>query len=544
MNENASTGRSVAYLAIILTAIVGTAASLAAGYAVKNVNDRIADLAFSRKASESLQMIQAEVASANDALYTLRDLFDSADHAVSREEFQAFAQRLRGRFEGLRDTGWAPRVQKTARVSFEAQARTAGLHDYVIKQRNRDGKLDIAADRDVYFPIFYPDPVEMTAKVLGVDLTFEPTRRRAVLHSIETRTPASTPPLQLISGTGGINGFMSFLPVFGPDPSATTPRGIVYGVFEIAPMIERILKQTLHTKDMSLYFYDARMTPSEKPIYWHAADTGDPQEAVPMRADLLMRPHWEGELRLADQTWNVIFISQERSWDGMRQGLIWFGVGVVITGMIEIYLAISMRRTAQLQELTGQLRLTAKHLEERGEVLAHMATHDPLTGLPNRAALASDGLSIEPGADGNGDIAVLMLDLDRFKAVNDTLGHAAGDALLCQVAGRLRQTLRHTDFVARLGGDEFAVVQNGDTQPQDAEELAQRLVDALCRPYRISGQFVEIGVSIGIALSEERAVDLDLLLRRADVALYGAKSNGRGTWRSYGMDAQAHGNAA
>jgi diguanylate cyclase (GGDEF)-like protein len=163
-----------------------------------------------------------------------------------------------------------------------------------------------------------------------------------------------------------------------------------------------------------------------------------------------------------------------------------------------------------------------------------MAHHDELTGLPNRV-LFHDRMSAmlrEPGGRPE-RLAVLCLDLDNFKNVNDTLGHPAGDALLEVVAERLRQCVRDGDLVARLGGDEFAVLQRSADQPAAAEVLAQRIVQIVRQPYDLDGQRAIIGVSIGIDIVTERETNPDLLLKNADIALYRAKADGRGTYRFF-----------
>lgn len=518
---------------LILTACIGIIVSIVAAAAVIRANDEIAQLAFAKEAAESLQTIQAQVANAHDALYSLRDLLDATDPPVRREEFQAFAKRLRERFVGLRDTGWAPRVTRTDRDAFERNVSTAGFPEYVIRERDKDGKLGRAVDRETYFPILYPDPVEMTPKVMGLNLSFEVNRRKALLHSIKTRQPASTPPLALIVGNGETNGFMSFLPVFGPGGTANAPRGVVYGAFEIKPMIEKILKLALRANDISLYFYDLSKPVDDQLIYAHFASDRGSGSSMLSRQEILTLAHWEGPLNMANQTWSVVFVPANKIGHGIWQwpAFLSLCIGLIVTGMVEAYLVISMRRTAQLERLTDRLRTTAKTLGEKGEKLAHLARHDPLTGLPNRAAFAEDTLSISARGSEKIPIAVLMLDLDRFKAVNDTLGHAAGDRLLCKVADRLRANLRQGDVIARLGGDEFAIVQAHILQPEAAESLARRLVDVLCQPYNIVGQKVEIGVSIGIAVATIVGADIDTMLREADRALYTAKLDGRGTWR-------------
>ena len=186
------------------------------------------------------------------------------------------------------------------------------------------------------------------------------------------------------------------------------------------------------------------------------------------------------------------------------------------------------------QDITEQRRVEEK--------IAHMAHHDALTGLPNRVLLRErlnyHLSSVHRGAS----FAVLCLDLDYFKQVNDTLGHPVGDALLCAVANRLRECVRDTDVVARLGGDEFAIIQIGVEQPTSASTLAQRLVDALARPFAVDGHEIVIGTSVGISVTPNDGTDSDVLLKNADMALYRAKENGRNGFSFFEpeMDAKMH----
>jgi diguanylate cyclase len=174
--------------------------------------------------------------------------------------------------------------------------------------------------------------------------------------------------------------------------------------------------------------------------------------------------------------------------------------------------------------------------------IAHMARHDALTDLPNRT-LFHESLDqrLEDMRRRGGKCAVLCLDLDRFKAVNDTLGHLAGDVLLREMAGRLKQVVQAGDTVARLGGDEFAVLVSDAERAEAVSDLAARLVAAVRVPTLINAQSVEVGVSVGIALAPEHGADGETVFRRADLALYQAKADGRGTFRLFepGFDDRA-----
>jgi diguanylate cyclase (GGDEF)-like protein/PAS domain S-box-containing protein len=173
--------------------------------------------------------------------------------------------------------------------------------------------------------------------------------------------------------------------------------------------------------------------------------------------------------------------------------------------------------------------------------IAHMARHDPLTDLPNRTMLA-EAMEQALRAAGNHQVAVLCLDLDHFKEVNDSLGHPIGDDLLKVVGQRIDECIRETDTLARLGGDEFAILQVGThDQPPDPAALASRLVDILSVPYESGGHQVVIGVSIGVSVAPTDSTDPNQLLKNADMALYRAKADGRGTYRFFEpeMDARA-----
>ena len=166
--------------------------------------------------------------------------------------------------------------------------------------------------------------------------------------------------------------------------------------------------------------------------------------------------------------------------------------------------------------------------------IEYLATRDALTGLPNRALLTDRaGQAILTAARSRAQLAVLCVDLDRFKLVNDSLGHQAGDALLRAVADRLQNTLGREDTLARLGGDDFVLLWNGLKSAEDAAVLAQRILSILARPFTVEGNALNVGASIGISIYPNDGRDFAELLKNADAALYDAKENGGGTWRLF-----------
>ena len=181
--------------------------------------------------------------------------------------------------------------------------------------------------------------------------------------------------------------------------------------------------------------------------------------------------------------------------------------------------------------------LAVRDISERKEAeerIRHMAHHDALTGLPNRRMFVDRLHQVLARSKRDGTtVAVLCLDLDRFKHVNDLGGHAAGDELLRQVARRLNDSIRTEDTAARLGGDEFAVIQVGVAHPDGPGIMAERLVKAISKPFELGSQQTMIGTSVGIALYPGDGEEGEDLVRAADTALYRAKEAGRGTFRFF-----------
>ena len=211
--------------------------------------------------------------------------------------------------------------------------------------------------------------------------------------------------------------------------------------------------------------------------------------------------------------------------------LVYFAITAVITLLVILAAALGIRHQLRLDRIRDNLRRSegqaqerARELEMKSHEIAHLAHHDPLTGLANRLLL-HDRIdhAFARTRRCQESFAILCIDLDRFKVANDTLGHQAGDALLRQVAERLRHCARDVDTIARVGGDEFVVL----AQSPNVSELAKRILLAVSAPYDVGGNPVVISASIGIAVAPSDAASTDRILGHADLALYRAKANGR-----------------
>jgi diguanylate cyclase (GGDEF)-like protein len=176
--------------------------------------------------------------------------------------------------------------------------------------------------------------------------------------------------------------------------------------------------------------------------------------------------------------------------------------------------------------LGRSIDIASSEMRELHQVLIHQARHDSLTGLLNRAAVTEElAQRIATCSEGHG-IAILFVDLDRFKQVNDTYGHSAGDDVLVEAAQRIQAAVRDRDVVARQGGDEFVVLLSDVADASDAIEISQRICEEFKVPFQIDGRRTRIGVSVGVTLADSNTLDADSLLRQADFAMYDAKAAG------------------
>jgi diguanylate cyclase (GGDEF)-like protein/PAS domain S-box-containing protein len=223
--------------------------------------------------------------------------------------------------------------------------------------------------------------------------------------------------------------------------------------------------------------------------------------------DLLKHGRWQGEM-----------------WNRRKNGeafLVWLTVSQIRSSADE-----SARYVAVFNDITGSWR--------RNDRIRHLAFHDSLTDLPNRALLLDRlAYQLAMAERSESQVAVLFTDLDRFKAVNDTFGHAAGDALLKAVAQRLQMIVRRTDTVARLGGDEFVISLSHAGDDEAVTQTALDIIASINEPFRIEGKEIHVGISVGIATYPLHGRTPAELLANADQAMYAAKSAGKGTYRVY-----------
>jgi diguanylate cyclase (GGDEF)-like protein len=514
--RRAGASRRALYRPALVAACIGIVLSFAGAFAVSQWEDRAARAEFEGLAETQAVVIQNGVNEYISRLMTLRTLFESANEDVTRSEYESFTSRLFEGHPGILRVAWNPRIKRKERGEYEAAAVADGVSGYRIKSFPDGG---LAAESDEYYPVYFSTEPK-TSVVYGLDYWTYP-ERRAALERARDDDQAIVLRTKLFEARNGPNaiGVAVGVPVYAKGTSRSTIAdrrrnisGFVIGIFDLPQLLQAIRAKAAANPAISISVYPpSSAAASEKPESWGAPDfTSDP------RMRLSKGAYWSTSLQIGNTYWRLAaapaiggqLVAQH------YRALVLLAAGLIVTMFLAIYLALASRNSLQL-------KLANRRVLE-------LAQTDILTGLPNRAYFLEQLHEINASERASSGFSILMLDLDRFKNVNDSLGHAAGDALLRQVAQRLSSTLRDSDVLARIGGDEFAIIQSAcDDQRSGSIELATRIAKLIAQPFQLPGHQVEIGTSVGIALSPEHGEDLEALLKKADLALYRSKGAGR-----------------
>ncbi|MBC9882084.1 EAL domain-containing protein [Bradyrhizobium sp. INPA01-394B] len=512
----------------LVAAALGLLFSLAGAAAVARWEDRVNKIEFENAAETQSIVMQNGMNEYISRLEALRTLFESSNEGVTRSEFETFSGRLFERYPGLLRISWLPRISRNERAEYEAAAIGDGVSGYRIK--TLDGNdLATAPQGEEYYPVFYSTQPK-TSPVYGIDYMSMPGRSEVLARARDDdHITAIRTELYDRNGAGQLPNVLVIVPVYAKGTSRDTVAdrrrnisGFVVGIFDLPLLMQAIRLRTGASPAVSVNVYQpfsARIVSLEDLLPDYASVSAAPQS---MR-DVARGRHWSGGLKIGDTDWQVRAVPTaggplETTYD--RAGAV-LTVGMLLTLSLSTYLMLASRNSRRLS-------LANRRVLE-------LAQTDVLTGLPNRAFFLGrlDELNSRL-TEGGASFSILMLDLDRFKNVNDSLGHGAGDALLRLVAQRLKSAIRATDVLARLGGDEFAIIQEGsEDQRASSTELAMRIARLVAEPFPLPGHRVEIGTSIGIAIAPDHGCDQEQLLKKADLALYRSKSAGRNCFTIY-----------
>jgi diguanylate cyclase (GGDEF)-like protein len=466
---------------------------------------------------QTLAAIEQRMAAYADTLGSVSALFYASEY-VTRREFQTYVNTLRvpERYPGMQSLGFIRRVREFEKPAFaqqiaeEHRSNPCGYPEFPIFQTR--GHTE-------YLLIVFVEPIAQNRALFGRDLLTEPACRAPMERARDTGEISASKRIMLRHGDRDKPGFVLLLPLYqaGAALDSVEKRrralvGYVFGNFLMNDLFQGIFgKRVVSNLGIDLEVFDGRQLTREQLLYdddavLHSIET---EPSSPYRQVT--------EIDVGGRAWSLSFTALPAFHDKFSSKLpmLFFIAGTLLSFLL--YRVILTR---------------AVHASERRqytEMLERQARHDSLTNLPNRDFLLEQLKErLQEKAGNPGNMALLLIDLNGFKEINDTLGHQSGDTLLQQIGPRLQRLLRPTDTLARLGGDEFGLMLTPLRGAEDAEVWAKRVIDEIHRPFELDGITVQIDASVGIALHPLHGADGSTLMRCADVAMYVAKKSHHG----------------
>jgi diguanylate cyclase (GGDEF)-like protein len=525
----------IAYLAFALCAL----ATLVAWQLSHQDADNVAGEKFNQELNATRSAILARMQSYEQILRGGVGLF-AASINVNRAEWKRYVTSIKvsEAYPGIQGIGFAPLITHEDKAIHVASVWKEGFTDYQI---HPDG------DRKVYTPVLLREPFDgSNRRAFGFDMYSEPVRRKAMELARDSGKAALTGRVQLVVDDKGQKAasIIMYLPIYEHTATPTNVEarrialtGYVFAPFRIAELIESTLGERLEKAGLDLELFDSVAIDKQTLIYDR---DGRPHYLEKRFRSMFTR---QETIELGGQTWTLSLHTLpafELAIDRTKSSLI-LGGGALLSLLVFGFLYSVATQHANVHSQASKLTQDLQRSEER---FRHLAYHDPLTGLPNRALLHDHGArALGRARRGNNHVAILFIDLDRFKTINDSLGHSVGDALLKEVSLRIRQTVRDFDTVARMGGDEFVVLLTDLHDPASAGSVAQHILDSLSKVTVIDGHELHVTPSIGVSLFPDDGNDFSELLKYADSAMYRAKENGRNGYQFFTneIDTLAHG---
>ena len=459
--------------------------------------------------------IEQRVATYEQMLRGVQGLFATTS-LDDRRAFRDYVDTLQldANFSGIQAIGIVKQVTQAQKASHIAALKGKGFADY---------NIEPAGEREIYAPIVQREPyVGRNRAPIGSDIWGNAVRRQAMEKARDSGMPAITGAVQLVidKDADPSPGFIMYLPIFANGESRANVNqrranliGWVYAAFRMNEFMASLFVKP--APGLVFAIYDGA-DPRDDRLMYRAVEAAE-RRAVGANTSLTANEY----MVVAGHTWTLV-VSTRDEFEGHVGRDMASVIGIAGMGLS---LSLALLSWFMVHGRARALQLAAKMTEE----LRHMAQHDVLTGLPNRA-LFHDRVQQELAyaKRRSGHFALVFLDLDKFKSINDHYGHAVGDLLLQEVARRLQKALRASDSVGRIGGDEFVVLLGDLTGTETAVLLAERLRQEIGHPYHLDGVAeLIVSCSLGVAIYPEDGTDEITLTRRADQAMYQTKDNGQ-----------------
>ena len=518
---------------VALPMLVAMALASATVYQVRDGEERALRDQFEVESRELARQLQRRLDAQSDSVMAVAKLMELTSLTRPEDYREAVMPWLR-RYSGTQNFGWSPRVTEAQRAQFEAEQRAAGRAHFSILGRDPQGATFPAPPAADHLPITLVEPLETNQSVLGLDVLVLPATSEAVMATQISGRPEVTQAIRLVQETRQQRGVVMYQAVFHQRPDGRPYgelKGVVSAVFRMDDVLTAALGPVAPQR-LQLCLIDPQGRAGNQRLVG--------AEGCELQAGVRRTMSMQLPVRFSDRFWEFRltegpgYRAEQRSWTAWAT--VALGMGAV--GMLGVFLVV----------ITGHGRRTQLLVQQRTEELAgsnarlvQLAHFDPLTGLANRKHWMDQAQATLEAAQRHGDrLAVMFIDLDRFKHVNDSLGHSAGDRLLGTVALRLRECLRSRDVLARLGGDEFVVLLPRLKERDGAAVAARKIMHLLVAPVLIDQHEVTVSASVGLACYPEDGDSIETLLRHADTAMYAAKDAGRNGWRFFSSEMNEH----
>ena len=500
---------SVAIPLLLAMLVVG-----AVVFETKNWEDQRIRSQLSQYAHELGGLLQRRLDAQNDSVQAIARVMQISrtapeiTQAEAQTDFSITVRHWLDRYGGTQNFGWSPLIPRSGRAAYEAGR-------WPIKGRSPTGDTFTAAQRDSYLPITLIEPLSSNAQALGLDVAVLPATADSVAGTRTTGQPRVSEGIRLVQEVGEQRGVVMYQAVF--QPHSTVLKGVVSAVFRMDDVL-LALGTTGSGVPPESCLLDPQAAAGNRRLAGPSGCDAPDWAQVPMSVQLPVQFGGRDWLLLVRA--NAGFLNQARDLSAWAM----VGLSLLCVGLLGAFLLV----------ITGQTRRTQALVEQRTLELAALAHYDSLTGLPNRSQWVSRGQAeLQQALQEHQSLAVLFLDLDHFKHINDTLGHALGDELLQAVSQRLQPCLESHHMLARIGGDEFVALLPQLQGPEEAAQVAERLRRALQAPLYIQGHEINLSASIGIACYPQDGDNLDHLLKHADTAMYVAKDAGRNGYQFF-----------
>ena len=492
--------------------------------ALQQREKEVAEAAFGIRAGELVAGLERRMLTNTQILRGAAGLFASSE-AVSREEFRRYVATLRlaEYYPGIQGLGYSRLVPAADKTAHVAAVRAAGIPEYRIWPEG---------DRATYSAVVYVEPFDWrNQRALGFDMLTEPTRTKAAAQAQDEGRVIVSERVKLVQETEQDvqAGVLIFAPLYQPQAPLETVeqrraalRGWAYLSLRVKDLVDHYLQREYAdlSGQIALHLYSGEAETPDALMY-----ETHPSHDSPESYKVVHRSNINGAI------WTIAIEPLAAYWAGERvddHARLVLVIGLCLTLLLALaskfIVGSHARLTAALRELTV-INLAMTEKEKR---IQHLAHHDYLTDLPNRLLLVERAAqALDLARRHQRRMAIIFIDLDRFKPINDEYGHDAGDAVLCAVARRLQSMVRKSDTVCRQGGDEFVILLPEFSDCASLETLAKQLRAAIQAPCEFESHQLTVSASIGIAVYPDDGDTVDAIIQSADSAMYRAKVDGK-----------------